>query len=117
MSNLLLICFAFLLTELIECGITLFFKSKQLTYTVFLCNLLTNPLLNLILVLYVTWFGRVHYLEVVLILEVCVVIVEAFIINLMMQYKRSRAILLSLLINVSSYTIGLIIMPLIQIKR
>lgn len=48
---------AFAITVLVECGLALFFRSRRLVYAAFLCNLLTNPLLNLILMLYYNFYS------------------------------------------------------------
>ena len=100
---------AFVLTVLIECGIAFCFKSKRLVYTVFLCNLLTNPALNLLLLVYYNYISQSYYWLVVAALEICVVVIEAFIIRAMMTYAFKKAALLSLLFNVSSFFVGLIL--------
>jgi len=104
---------ALVLTILIECGISLFFRSRELTFCVFLCNLLTNPLLNVTLILFVVFFGREFYAVVLGILEVVVVLVEAFIIMLMTKRKLPKALLLSLLFNGASFGIGLLLQLLL----
>ena len=106
--TVLWIVFAFSLTVVVECGLSLLFRSKQLTYCVFLCNLLTNPLLNLILLLYPSFFGQESYYVVLAVLEIVVVGVEAFVIRLMTGRRLLHALGLSLLFNAASFSVGLL---------
>ena len=109
MSSVFALLYAFALTVLIECGLALLFRSRQLVYAVFLCNLLTNPLLNLLMMLYYNYIGRQYYWAVVAVLEVCVVIAEALLLRAMMRYTVRRSLALSLLFNGCSFAAGLII--------
>ena len=110
MSSALSMLLALALTVLVECGLALFFRSRRLVYAVFLCNLLTNPLLNLILLLYYTYIGRHYYWLVIAALEICVFIAEALLLRLMMRYTAKRAFALSLLFNGCSFLVGLVFM-------
>ena len=110
MSSALSMLLSLALTVVIECGLALLFRSKQLVYAVFLCNLLTNPPLNLLLMLYYTYIGRQYYWAAVAVLEICVFIAEALLLRLMMRYTAKRAFALSFLFNGCSFLIGLIIM-------
>jgi len=101
------------LTILIECGLSLVFRSRQLTYSVLLCNLLTNPLLNLLMLLTLYFWGLRFYYPLLAVLEVAVVLVEAFVIRLMMHYRTTKAILVSLLLNAASFFAGLLLWPLV----
>jgi len=109
MNALFSLLYAFALTVLVECGLALLFKSKRLVYTVFLCNLLTNPLLNFILILYYHFISRRYYWRLVAILEICVVVGEALLIKLMMKYTFKKALTLSLLFNACSFGVGFFI--------
>ena len=109
MNGALAMLFALALTVLVECSLALFFRSWRLVWAVFLCNLLTNPLLNLILMLYYTYIGRHYYWIAVAVLEVCVFIAEALLLRLMMRYAFKRAFALSLLFNGCSFLIGLLV--------
>ena len=100
---------ALILTILVECGLSLLFRSRQLTYSVFLCNLLTNPLLNLLLILYATFIGENYYYIVLGFLEIVVVGVEAYVIALMTDARPRKALLLSLFFNAASFGIGLLL--------
>ena len=109
MDQLLWIITALAVTLVVECGLSLIFRSRQLTYAVFLGNLLTNPALNLIMILYGSFVGASGYLIVLSILEVVAVGVEALVFRLMTQTVWLRAIGLSLLFNASSFLVGVIL--------
>jgi hypothetical protein len=99
---------AFVLTVLIECtSMFLIFKSKQFVYYVFLCNLLTNPALNLIALGVEYIWGAFGYKLSIIILEIGVVIVEAYIIRLLCGFKTKKSILISTVLNSLSYGAGL----------
>jgi len=105
---LLWMLLALTLTIVVECGLSLLFRSKQLTYSVFLCNLLTNPLLNLILLLLPNFLGQEFYYVVLAVLEVVVVCVEAYVIRLMTDRRWLHALGLSLFFNAASFAVGLL---------
>jgi len=108
MDGLLHILFALILTIAIECGLSLIFRSKQLTYTVFLCNLLTNPLLNFLLLLYLAFFEQEFYFVALGVLESAVVFIEGFIFMLILDYRPLKAFSLSLFFNGASLCVGLL---------
>ena len=109
MDGLLTIPFALVLTIAIECGLSLIFRSKQLTYAVLLCNLLTNPLLNFLLLLYLTFFGQEFYFVALAVLETVVVFVEGCIFILILDYRPLKAFSLSLFFNSASFCIGFLL--------
>ena len=111
MEQLLLILAALALTIAIECGLSLAFRSKRLSYAVLLGNLLTNPALNLALLLYVNLIGSFGYLILLAALELVAIGVEAFAIRLMTEKTWPKAIGLSTLFNAVSFAAGLIILP------
>jgi len=109
MDSLLLLLGALSLTIVIECGLALVFRSRQLTYSVLLCNLLTNPLLNLVLLLYRVLSGHPLPFAALVLLELAVVGVEAYIISAMTSFKPKQSFMLSLFFNTASFGIGLLI--------
>jgi len=113
MSLLARLLVALALTILVECGLSLLFRQRQLTFSVFVCNLLTNPLMNLLLVFYAAYFGREFYYVFLGALEIAVVGVEAFVITLMTDTKPRKALLLSLFFNAASFGVGLLLLQLI----
>ena len=109
MQPILWILASLLLTIGLECTISSILRSRQLTYSVLVCNLLTNPLLNLILLIYVNTIGADHYLTILLILELLVVPTEALVIKLMTDFPPFKALLMSLLFNAASFGLGLLL--------
>ncbi len=101
---------AFILTEFIECtSMFLIFKSKRFVYYVFLCNLLTNPAVNLIALGVGHILGGFWYKLSIMILEIIVVIIEAYIIHLLCGFKAKKSVLISTVLNSLSYCSGLLI--------
>lgn len=85
------------------------FHSWKYTYYVFLCNLLTNPILNLILVQIANTIPSKWYLPCLVVLEILVVLVEGFILHILCNFRKKRSLLLSLLLNGSSFAVGAIL--------
>jgi len=105
---------AFILTLLIECTIMfLVFKSKQFVYYIFLCNLLTNPALNLITLEIGQKFGDFWYKVAIIILELAVVIIEGRIIYTLCGFEAKKAIVVSFVLNSASFCCGFLISLLI----
>ena len=107
MSELIRIVLALALTVVVECGLSLAFRSKQLMLAVLLGNLLTNPLLNFALLLYIAFSGQYYY-AVLGVLELSAVVVETLVIKLMTECSALKAALLALLFNASSFCAGLL---------
>lgn len=85
------------------------FRSWQTVYSSFLCNLLTNPAMNMLLLLGVSLFGLKIYPFLLAALEILVVAVEAFVYNKLEGWPRKRAVLFSLIINAVSFGAGLVL--------
>jgi hypothetical protein len=77
-------------------------------YYVFLCNLLTNPAINLIALGVGDILGDFWYRLSIIILEIGVVIVEAYIIHLLCGFKAKKSVLISTVLNSLSYGGGLL---------
>ncbi|MCL2339693.1 MAG: hypothetical protein FWC59_02180 [Actinomycetia bacterium] len=108
LSTLLWLPLSLLVTVVVECGLSLIWKNRQLTWTVLAVNLLTNPLLNLILLLYSFWVGSSGYLIILVALELVVVVTEALIIHRVVGLPGRQAGGLSLLFNTASFCVGLL---------
>lgn len=113
MSAALPLLRALALTLLIEIplGLLLFFRSRRGAISLFLVNLLTNPLLNCIILLIFRIFPdmTVYYISVA-VGEVCVVAGEAWLYRLLLpEIPLRRAIAASLVLNALSYSTGLIL--------
>jgi len=96
-------------TVLIE-GLAMFllFRRWDFVYYSFLCNLLTNPALNLVLLLAVNLLGLAAYLPTLIIAELTVFLLEAWILKLLCRFRLRQALLTSLLLNLASAIAGLL---------
>ena len=90
-------------------AIILKIKDKKDLLNILLVNLLTNPLLNAIII-YINVFYSIKARNISLIfLEIFVVFIEGFIYKKVLKYKKINCYLLSLILNFSSYILGTII--------
>lgn len=100
----------FILTNFIECGIVLTrFKSRKWAYCIFLCNLLTNPALNFISLVVYSFLNTKLYWVSVIFIEIIVFLLEAYVIYLVMNISKNKALLWSFIINSSSFLIGILV--------
>jgi len=101
-------------TIIIECGIALIigYRKKDLL-NVLLVNCLTNPIVSSIPV----YFNYYHGVEArntsLIILEILTLIIEGFIYVKVLKRRKINGFLLSLILNLSSYGIGLLINEII----
>ena len=104
-----------LLTVFIEGGlIFIIYRRKNFVYYSFLCNILTNPAINLLLWLIVWFVGRQFYTAGLIVLELAVLLVEAYIYKLLCGFKSLKALMLSFILNVASYGFGTIFYSLLS---
>lgn len=110
MSILFSLALCLVVTILVE-AVVIFIKYRLRDYVYYslLCNMLTNPMLNLLLYLLVWRLGSEIYMEALILLEIVVVIVEAYVYKILCNFSKREAIKLSILLNVSSYLSGVII--------
>jgi len=106
MPALLSMLFNLALTLLVECGLSLLFRSKPVSMAVLYGNLLTNPVLNYTLILVGTLAGRTAFFATMLLLETAAVGIEALLIGKMAEFKATEAIGLSFLLNLASFAVG-----------
>lgn len=105
----------FLLTALAEgIGIFCITRSRKFIYYSFLCNLLTNPLLNLLLLLSGQWLGQGAYYPCLVLLETMAVLAEAWVYSLLGGVSRRKALWMSLLLNAFSFLLGLVLNLLVS---
>ena len=79
-------------------------EEKALLY----CNLITNPVLNLISLSFVL-IGSSHApLPLILALEICVVFIESRLLSYQIK-MRGGMLLISFILNAASYTIGILL--------
>ena len=89
----------------------LFFGDRcRLVKTSVLCNVVTNPVLNVIvaMVLVYTNSYAIYYIVLVL-LEILVLLVEGLYYKHFCEIKLKRALLISLLANIVSFVVGTIV--------
>lgn len=103
-----------LLTVVIEIVISfaIGLRKKDLI-NVFLVNILTNPLLNSIYLYFGGTTSRINSYIILFILEVIVLFVEGYIYKKVLEVKKINSYLLSLILNISSFLLGNIIIYLL----
>ena len=114
MSNEIIAVLGFLqvllLTVALEGAVILVvFRRKKYVYYSVLCNLLTNPAMNLLLAVSFSLFGEGAYWLTLVLVELAVVIVEAAVYNYICEFGIKKAAMLSVLLNVSSFSAGILI--------
>lgn len=103
-----------IITILIETTIAIILKyrNKDLLNVV-LVNILTNPILNSVMVYINVYYGLKIRNIFVIIFEILVVIIEGAIYQKYLENRKINGYLLSLLLNISSYVLGLVINKII----
>lgn len=97
-------------TVVIEISIAFFLKyRKRDLLNILLVNILTNPLLNSVVVAINYFYGLKARNVSLYIFEVLVVIVEGYIYQKFLERRKINGYLLSLLLNIASYGLGLLI--------
>ena len=112
LPKVMVICLV--MTIVIECGIALIlgYRKKDLL-NVMLVNLLTNPIVSSVPVYFNYYHGLRARNICLYILEVLVVIIEGFIYYKVLKRRKINGFLLSLILNVSSYLLGLVLNEII----
>ena len=112
LPKVMVICL--LMTIVIECTIAFIigYRKKDLL-NVMLVNLFTNPVVSSLPVFFNYHYGLRARNICLYILEVLVVIVEGFIYYKVLERRKINGFLLSLILNVSSYLLGLVINSII----
>lgn len=101
---------ALLLTIVVEGGAMLLYSRRwRYVYYSLLLNLLTNPLLNLLLWLIALAGGRLWYTVALWVLELCVVLGEGLLYAKLCDWPLRRALLVSLALNGVSLAVGLVL--------
>lgn len=95
-------------------GIVIFLVSRRLKYVWYsvICNLLTNPVLNLVMLLCAPFFADSHIFAYALLalLELLAIAVEGIIYRTLTDMSTARAMMLSLLLNTVSFLSGVILL-------
>lgn len=95
--------------------IALLFRRRDYVYYSLLGNALTNPALNLALVLVTTYIGKAMYYPALALLEVSAVLVEAFVLKKLCGFKAAKALWVSALANAVSFYTGLLLQSIVNI--
>lgn len=90
-------------------GIIIGIRDKKDILNVGLVNVFTNPLVSSIPVLIYINCGYVPQIVSLVILEIFAFVSEGFIYSKVLKYKKINPYLISLILNLSSYIIGVII--------
>ena len=103
-----------LCTLLIEISVAfiLKYRGKDLI-NVLLVNILTNPLLNSLVIAINYYWGLKARNISLYILEILVVLIEGFIYYKYLDRKKINGFILSLILNISSYGLGILINKII----
>ncbi|TYQ12846.1 UNVERIFIED_CONTAM: hypothetical protein Cloal_3882 [Acetivibrio alkalicellulosi] len=103
---------ALILTVLIECFISFIFGYRLRKYllTITLINVITNPCLNLI-ILIINNLGYLNFI-IVSILEFMVVLIEWKLLFYVLNKDSIKLLFLSIIINLFSFGLGLLMFPL-----
>ena len=112
MTVLITVVIALALTELTECVVILIWENNNKTLkSVLLCNLITNPAVNLIMLGIRHLTGNlVIYFGVLGFLELLTIYVEGIILSKMTDYGTKRSFKMSLVLNLVSFLFGLSLM-------
>ena len=87
------------------------YKNLKLFIVVSIINIITNSSMNLILL---TTRNDFYYYLILSIFEVSVVFLEALVVTIILKYKYTSSLLFSLIVNVSSFLMGLLINQIVK---
>ena len=111
MTAVFQLVFALVITIVIE-GVVIFaiFRKGNILYYSLLNNVLTNPALNVIVSVLCQLIGNEFYMPILMFFEVVVVFIEGFVYCYLCRWKLSKALLISLLLNSISLSLGFVIL-------
>ena len=108
----LFVIFPLITTLVLETGIYMILKHRDLKlfFVVSIMNLLLNPTMNFILII----FGKDHlsYWLILSIGEVLTTLIESLIIYLFMKFKYLKILLFAVIANAASFVAGLLLDPI-----
>lgn len=91
-------------------GIILGIRNKQDIIIIILVNIMTNPLVTSISTYFNIEYNNTSRIISLIILELLAFISEGFVYKKTLTYKKVNPYIISLILNICSYTLGLIIM-------
>lgn len=89
-------------------------KTKDII-NIILVNIMTNPVLNSLYLLFEYKLPKDYIIISLIVMELLVFIIEGTIYKKYLSYKKLNPYIISLILNISSYTIGLLISKIITI--
>ena len=103
-----------IITTIVEVILALImgYRKRDLIY-VLLVNILTNPLVNSFTILANVYYGLKYRNITLLILEILAFLVEGLIYSKYLEKRKMNGYLLSLILNIASYVIGVLVNYLI----
>ena len=104
-----LILFASLAITVFAEGVltAIWFKNGRMVYFSVLCNLITNPALNILVIAAVSAFGAAAYVPAVALMELAVFAVEAYIWRSLCRFSWGKALWIAFITNLLSFGAGL----------
>ena len=108
--------YALIITAAVE-AVIMFLLTRNIkhVYYALLCNMLTNPALNLAVAVFAPLLGLRFYPLLVAVLELAAVAVEACVLRVLALWSWKKAFAISLLLNAASFLFGCIL-PLLGVK-
>ena len=106
---IMLKCLVFTILIEVVVGLIIGVRNKRDILNIILVNVFTNPLVTSIPVLIYINFRTTPYIISVILLEIFAFVSEGFIYKKTLTYKRINPFIISLILNLSSYLIGLLI--------
>ena len=101
---------AFAVTVICEGALCLLIlRNKHCLWPSFLCNLLTNPALNAVLLLFFYWYGYLGYNLAMIALEIAIIPVEGLVLKALLPVSMKKAMLTSWACNAFSFAVGFIL--------
>lgn len=109
LPKMMIICLFTTLTIEVIVSLLLKIKEKKDLLNIILVNTLTNPILVASTALIRVVIGIKYQLPSTIIFELIAFFTEGFIYNKVLKYKKINGYILSLILNISSYSIGHIV--------
>lgn len=88
-------------------------KNKKDLLNIILVNIMTNPIVVVIPYVVYLYYGIIYRHVTLLILEILTIFFEGFTYKKVLKYNKINCYILSIILNISSYLIGLIISKII----
>ncbi len=109
LPKMMIICLIITILVELSIAIILKIKSKKDIQNIILVNILTNPIVVTIPFYFNIYHGLIYRNISLFLLEIVAILVEGIIYKKYLTNKKINPFLLSLILNVSSYTVGLLL--------